>query len=615
MSTEGKNTVIEFLSEFLDESNNIESEAFKEVFEKINEEKQKIEKFLEDYIHPIILNDNLFSYEEEKENLLKLEEEKKAFFYQLEKFWLYEKFVIAFAGRFSSGKSSVINTLLGVKQLLPTDVTPTTAIPTYLTSISGLNEDKIKDKFLVVSKEENNGSPKAKLMDLKYLLELRHNDLKKISIPLTRFISSFVIFPESIKHLSSISANLDNLAIVDTPGFDSADKESDRVFTRETLINSDVVFWVIDINDGDIPKHALEFLKEIGKEEGLPFDLYIILNKADTKPPKAVEKVKQKVEKSLTENNIPFKGVIPFSAKKPDKFKENLIFLRNLIFKELSEKALEKSPKYLFFNFLEVNLLNWEERLNYLIDEYSSLYKKLRELYEEDIKIRQESIQQIIKKLGENKYILLEIERYLQEHKKENQIVNEDMDEFKENILENKGNRQDEKDNLEIKEEENQRPLDIIWQILEKEYIEAKSNLIKMIIPQTIVHFEAEAIGILHDADHFLRKLIEELQDKILNFPDPFIKSFRTYGDLTNLIVDYIILKKEIEHYEELLDFLEESYINKTLEELYELKEKVEKAKLKIEKYKKDVKTIEDLIQRLSISAVIKWIFSKLFGG
>ncbi|MGB9631603.1 MAG: dynamin family protein, partial [Candidatus Methanodesulfokora sp.] len=45
--------------------------------------------------------------------------------------WVKDRTVIALLGKFSSGKSSIVNSLL-MEKLLPVDVTPTTAIPTYI---------------------------------------------------------------------------------------------------------------------------------------------------------------------------------------------------------------------------------------------------------------------------------------------------------------------------------------------------------------------------------------------------------------------------------------------------------------------------------------------------
>ena len=44
---------------------------------------------------------------------------------------LAKKFIVAFGGGFSAGKSSLINAVLG-KKLLVTEVGPTTSLPTYL---------------------------------------------------------------------------------------------------------------------------------------------------------------------------------------------------------------------------------------------------------------------------------------------------------------------------------------------------------------------------------------------------------------------------------------------------------------------------------------------------
>ena len=374
MEIRENNTLVEFLVEFFSEEEDTSfQETFREIFEKIQSYKTEINKLIEEKVLPIILNDELFEFKEQKEKITKLEEAKKEFFFHLEKFWLYEKHIVAFGGRFSSGKSSVINTILGVDKLLPVDVTPTTAIPTYLTAVKGLDEERIKNKFLIIGSggEENETKLQTKLMNLNYLLNLRHNDIKEFPIPLSLFVKYFVIFPESIEHLTRIpidlKTSLEKIVLVDTPGFDSASNIKDLEFSKETLKNAHVVFWVVDVNDGEMAEESINFLKKLkiknGDNEGLPFELYIILNKAETKSPKGIKEVKRKIEETLENAKIPFKEVIPFSAKEPQEFTEELNYLRNLIFNESFNKIKSGEQAYLFFNILEDLINDAEERL------------------------------------------------------------------------------------------------------------------------------------------------------------------------------------------------------------------------------------------------------------
>ncbi|RTZ58608.1 MAG: hypothetical protein DSZ31_05560, partial [Gammaproteobacteria bacterium] len=97
-------------------------------------------------------------------------------------------------------------------------------------------------------------------MNLNYLLNLRHNDIKEFPIPLSLFVKYFVIFPESIEHLTRIpidlKTSLEKIVLVDTPGFDSASNIKDLEFSKETLKNAHVVFWVVDVNDGEMAEES-----------------------------------------------------------------------------------------------------------------------------------------------------------------------------------------------------------------------------------------------------------------------------------------------------------------------------------------------------------------------
>ena len=73
------------------------------------------------------------------------------------------------------------------------------------------------------------------------------------------------------------------------------------------------MFWVIDVNAGEISASSVKTLREHLKK-----DLYIILNKIDTKSIQSVNDVKKKVENTLKDNNIKYKEVILFSKETSD---------------------------------------------------------------------------------------------------------------------------------------------------------------------------------------------------------------------------------------------------------------------------------------------------------
>ena len=105
--------------------------------------------------------------------------------------------------------------------------------------------------------------------------------------------------------------NLDNLSILDTPGFNSNDPEdADR--TIEVINECDALFWVFDVNAGTVNRSSLNLIKE-----NLTKPLYIVINKVDTKPVSEVDKVEKLITGTLQSAEINFEKIIRFSSKAP----------------------------------------------------------------------------------------------------------------------------------------------------------------------------------------------------------------------------------------------------------------------------------------------------------
>ena len=102
------------------------------------------------------------------------------------------------------------------------------------------------------------------------------------------------------------------ISILDTPGFSSNDEEDSRR-TISVINECDALFWVIDVNAGEISASSVKTLREHLKK-----DLYIILNKIDTMSVQSVSEVRDKVAKTLNDNNISYQNIILFSKETSD---------------------------------------------------------------------------------------------------------------------------------------------------------------------------------------------------------------------------------------------------------------------------------------------------------
>ena len=210
------------------------------------------------------------------------------------KSWVTGKTSIAFVGEFSAGKTSIVNRILSQDKpevpLLPVSTKATTAIPTYISGAGG-------PLFQFVSPD---------------------NNLKGISSETFRKVNKEVL--DQVHGVSSLikyfvmgykNPVLNNLSILDTPGFNSNDPE-DANRTIEVINECDALFWVFDVNAGTVNRTSLQLIKN-----HLTKPLYIVINKVDTKPQSEVDKVEKLITTTLAEAQIQCQGVIRFSSKAP----------------------------------------------------------------------------------------------------------------------------------------------------------------------------------------------------------------------------------------------------------------------------------------------------------
>ena len=229
-------------------------------------------------------------------------EPKKKYFYDAfdqwastkRKSWLDGKITIAFVGEFSAGKTSIVNRILSQDNpsipKLPVSTKATTAVPTYIAGgptvtysfIAGDGKRKtiLEDTFKKVSKD---------ILD----------QVKGVSSLIKYFVMTYK------------NPNLNGLSLLDTPGFNSNDKE-DRDRTIEVINECDALFWVFDVNAGTVNRSSISVIKE-----KLNKPLYVVINKVDTKSDSEVKKVENLIRKTLSNEGLKVEKFIKFSSKAP----------------------------------------------------------------------------------------------------------------------------------------------------------------------------------------------------------------------------------------------------------------------------------------------------------
>ena len=213
------------------------------------------------------------------------------------KSWIQGKVKVAFIGEFSAGKTSIVNRLLQDGDphaiQLPVSSKATTAIPTY---ISG-----------------RKGGGKAT-----YRFYTPDSILKEISEGTFRRVSKEVLeevggVSSMIKYFVMAYANkgLERLSILDTPGFSSQDEE-DELRTMEVINECDALFWVVDVNNGQLNSRSIGVIRQY-----LHKPLYIIINKVDTKSPSEVKQAEQAIRATCSKEKLEVKGFIHMGKSTP----------------------------------------------------------------------------------------------------------------------------------------------------------------------------------------------------------------------------------------------------------------------------------------------------------
>lgn len=199
---------------------------------------------------------------------------------------------ISLAGSFSSGKSSFINSLLDNDcALAPVKDCATTRVVTRFTYGS---ERKIFDK-------DNN------------------------ELTLEQYQQKVVETKEG-KNIFTIQTPTDflkNIVLSDVPGFDSGDNgDVDYAISQKENENADIIFYLVDGNEGPIKESDIKELKGDKDSKGIlnngekKKSLYVIITKMDLKLPSKRDVIKKDNENKLLKNKIDYDDVYIYSSEK-----------------------------------------------------------------------------------------------------------------------------------------------------------------------------------------------------------------------------------------------------------------------------------------------------------
>lgn len=171
------------------------------------------------------------------------------------------RFHLAVLGQFKRGKSTLLNALLG-DDLLPTDILPVTAIPTFIHSGSQIGA---KVHFL------NNSEPREYAVEEGgSLAEFLSEYVTEVGNPHNKYLVSRV----EISHPAPLLQQ--GVVLVDTPGVGSTHKHNTEI-AHQILPQCDAALFLVS-PDPPITEMELDYLNEI--KQRLPRTFYL-LNKID----------------------------------------------------------------------------------------------------------------------------------------------------------------------------------------------------------------------------------------------------------------------------------------------------------------------------------------------
>ncbi|RKD25211.1 GTPase Era, involved in 16S rRNA processing [Caminicella sporogenes DSM 14501] len=207
---------------------------------------------------------------------------------------LANKNIIAIGGGFSAGKSQFLNSILK-DNILPTDTTPTTSIPSYITYgqeeiIYALNSFNLKVPI-------NREAVKA----------ISHDFNKKYNVSFSHIIKKLVIETSRFPYK--------NISFLDTPGYSKADAlnradNTDEKIAKEYLSSADYIIWLVDVSKGTIPDSDIKFIKDLKFQR----PIFVVFNKADLKTSEQIKNVLEDAKRRFEEEGIMAEEVIAYNS-------------------------------------------------------------------------------------------------------------------------------------------------------------------------------------------------------------------------------------------------------------------------------------------------------------
>ena len=423
---------------------------------------------------------------------------------------------IVFSGKSDSGKSTMINALIG-KEKMPTNWTPTTSIIVYVKDILE-RPDYIEDELWIFRKGKNTEWDDTRLYDEKYCREwkiasgnaeiLSQYGVRK-GHDYNKDVGSAVLFVDS--------PILKNCDILDIPGI-TAGIESDNIAANQAQLKADVLVYLsqasgfLQIEDANYLKEALEVLSPLEETEGTGLspmsNLFIVATHAHHINPRTDLK------------NICDSGCDRFADTVADSFWKKYSYNSKEIF---TKKDLRKR----FFTYaIDIEDLreNFEKELKNTIENLPKLLeKKVFNITKDYIKNESEKMRKEVQKyeglINEREHYSKLLEEIKKNEPKRKFLLEENNRNVKSKIfdLDNETKQKFKEDYNRILTEEN-----IVKIIDEREYKNKKTDLEKL------------GSYISSEVQDVCRKNLEKTTEKFKNIMDEYLLKTQKSFEIDN---------------------------------------------------------------------------------
>ncbi|MBE0471903.1 MAG: GTPase domain-containing protein, partial [Methyloprofundus sp.] len=259
----------------------------------------------EDFV-PFINKVNVVSNEAELVMKLKGIEDQLRLVESLKRF--NNKTIVAVSGGFSSGKSSFISSLFSQQDIqLPIGIEPMTSIPTYIVHADNLEQDK---QSPVTGYTKTGGEVE---IPLELYSQLSHEYVKEFRFNLKELLPFMVLETDIQAH--------PHLCFIDLPGYNPGERigftGQDELSASEFMTQAQCILWVISIDAGTISRDDIDFMREHIPEGA---KLYVVLNKADLRPPSDIEDIINGIAGLLEVDGVEFDGISAYSSEFQQEF-------------------------------------------------------------------------------------------------------------------------------------------------------------------------------------------------------------------------------------------------------------------------------------------------------